>query len=152
MIYHHLFINLKYYFLTLLEFHVYQPMMASSEDVVAVWSVSLADGVHQVKFEHGTTTGKRVLYVDNKEVFRKNWMFKLVGRHDFEIGKTCKAQISIDASSGFAYSYTLYINGKPLEKFTENRKHTSKVWTLQVDGEDTRIVLGMLLKIVTRYT
>ena len=119
-------------------------MMASSADIVAVWSVSLMDGVHQVKFEHGTTTGKRVIWVDSKEILRKNWMFKLVGRLEFSIGNA-KALITIDAVSGFAYEYTLFINGKPLEKFTENQKKTAKVWTLSLDSVDTRIVLGMLL-------
>lgn len=35
-------------------------------DVVAVWSVSLSDGIHKVQFEHGTTSGKRVIFVDGK--------------------------------------------------------------------------------------
>lgn len=30
--------------------------------------VRLADGVHQVKLEHGTASGKRVIIVDGKEV------------------------------------------------------------------------------------
>ena len=37
--------------------------MASS-DVVAKWDVTLSDRVHRVEFEHGTTTGKRVIRVD----------------------------------------------------------------------------------------
>ncbi|XP_057293704.1 fas apoptotic inhibitory molecule 1-like [Hydractinia symbiolongicarpus] len=112
----------------------------ADNDVVAVWTVSLPHGRHQVKFEHGTTTGKRVVYVDGKEILRKNWMFKLVGRLEFQIGPS-KAVITIDAASGFAYEYTLLINGKPLEKFTENRKKTAKVWTFNLDGVDTRVVL-----------
>lgn len=50
--------------------------MASSEDcntsgsqrtdLVAYWSVPLLDGVHTVEFEHGTTSGKRVLRVDGQ--------------------------------------------------------------------------------------
>jgi hypothetical protein len=35
-------------------------------DLVAVWDVALSDGVHKIEFEHGTTTGKRVVYVDGK--------------------------------------------------------------------------------------
>lgn len=35
-------------------------------DLVAYWSVHLLDGVHTVEFEHGSTTGKRVLRVDGK--------------------------------------------------------------------------------------
>ncbi len=110
-------------------------------DVVGVWDVSLADGVHTVKFEHGTTTGKRVLNVDGHEVLRHNWMFKLVGKENFKIGKT-SAYIAIEAISGFAYEYTLFIDGKPLKKFTEDRKKSAKVWTFILDGVETRVVLG----------
>ena len=35
-------------------------------DLVAVWEVALSDGVHKIEFEHGTTSGKRVVYVDGK--------------------------------------------------------------------------------------
>ena len=35
-------------------------------DLVGRWEVSLSDGVHVVEFEHGTTTGKRVIRVDGK--------------------------------------------------------------------------------------
>ena len=37
-------------------------------DIAAVWDVKLADGIHKVVFEHGTTSGKRVITVDGKEV------------------------------------------------------------------------------------
>lgn len=109
-------------------------------DVVGVWEVSLSDGIHTVKFEHGTTTGKRVIYVDSREIVRHNWMFKLVGKECFKIGKT-SAHISIEAVSGFAYEYTLYLDGKPLKKFSEDRKKSAKVWTLVLDGVETRVVL-----------
>lgn len=119
--------------------------MSVSGDVVAVWSVALPDGIHEIKFEHGTTTGKRVVWVDKAEVLRNNWMFKLVGRVEgIKVGNT-KATITIDAVSGFAYEYTLYINGKPLQKFTENRKKTAKAWNAVLNGVETRIVLGKLM-------
>lgn len=35
-------------------------------DLVAYWSIPLCDGVHTVEFEHGTTSGKRVLRVDGQ--------------------------------------------------------------------------------------
>lgn len=35
-------------------------------DLVALWEVRLSDGVHKVGFEHGTTTGRRVLWVDGE--------------------------------------------------------------------------------------
>ena len=37
-------------------------------DVAAIWEVKLPDGSHRVVFEHGTTSGKRVIFVDDKEV------------------------------------------------------------------------------------
>lgn len=37
-----------------------------SEDTVAVWKLPLADGVHEIEFEHGTATGKRVIRLDGK--------------------------------------------------------------------------------------
>lgn len=110
-------------------------------DLVAYWEVALSDGVHKIQFEHGTTSGKRVVYVDGKEVFRKDWMFKLVGCQDFTVGKqNIKARISIDACSGFAYEYTLSINGKSLKKFLENKSKISKAWALTISGKETRIV------------
>lgn len=37
-----------------------------STDLAGVWEVALSDGVHRIEFEHGTTTGKRVIFVDGK--------------------------------------------------------------------------------------
>lgn len=110
-------------------------------DLVATWQVALADRVHEVRFEHGTTTGRRVILVDNEEVLKKPWMFRLVGRETFNVGSK-KATIHIEAVSGFQYEYTLEVDGKSLKKFVENRKKTAKVWTLLLEGEETRIVLG----------
>eukprot|EP00794_Sanderia_malayensis_P003233 gene3233-3713_t len=109
-------------------------------DLVGVWDVSLADGIHRVQFEHGTTTGKRVIVVDGHEVLRHNWMFKLVGKENFKIGSK-NAYIAIEAVSGFAYEYILYLDGKPLKKFTEDRKKSAKVWTFILDSVETRVVL-----------
>ncbi|KAK1166013.1 fas apoptotic inhibitory molecule 1 isoform X1 [Acipenser oxyrinchus oxyrinchus] len=111
-------------------------------DLVAVWEVALSDGVHKIEFEHGTTSGKRVVYVDGKEALRRDWMFKLVGKETFSVGGTeTKATINIDAVSGFAYEYTLEINGKSLKKYMENRSKTSSTWVINLDGVDCRIVL-----------
>ncbi len=43
--------------------------------------------------------------------------------------------------SGFAYEYSLDVDGKPLEKFSENRSKISRTWTLKLDGVDYRVVL-----------
>jgi hypothetical protein len=37
-----------------------------NEDTVAVWKLPLADGIHEIEFEHGTATGKRVIRLDGK--------------------------------------------------------------------------------------
>nr|XP_006636328.2 PREDICTED: fas apoptotic inhibitory molecule 1 isoform X1 [Lepisosteus oculatus] len=111
-------------------------------DLVGVWEVALSDGVHKIEFEHGTTSGKRVVYVDGKEIIRREWMFKLVGKETFNVGDTeTKATINIDAVSGFGYEYTLEINGKSLKKFLENRSKTTNTWVINLDGVDCRIVL-----------
>ena len=41
----------------------------ASGDLVATWDVPLPDGVHKVEFEHGTTSGKRIIRVDGKVLF-----------------------------------------------------------------------------------
>ncbi|CAH1772477.1 unnamed protein product [Owenia fusiformis] len=98
------------------------------------------DGIHRVEFEHGTTSGKRVIRADGIEILRRDWMFKLVGREHFNIGKA-KCSIIVEAISGFAYEYSLEVNGKPLKKFSENQSKIMKTWTLTVSGEPTRVVL-----------
>lgn len=112
-------------------------------DLVARWDVNLPDRKHKVEFEHGTTSGKRVIRVDGKEVYRTDWMFKLVGKETFNIGPS-KCIISIDAVSGFAYEYKLEVNGKSLEKFTENQNKIMKCWCFEFGSEGSskfRVVL-----------
>ncbi|KAF0046295.1 hypothetical protein F2P81_002824 [Scophthalmus maximus] len=113
-----------------------------SGDLVASWEVALSDGVHRIEFAHGTTTGKRVVYVNGQEVVRRDWLFKLVGKETFALGgaKT-KATINIEAVSGFAYEYSLEVDGKSLQTFTDNRAKSTETWLLRVDGEDRRVVL-----------
>ena len=43
--------------------------MAGVGDLVAVWEIKLSDGVHHVEFEHGTTSGKRVIRVNGKVIY-----------------------------------------------------------------------------------
>ena len=38
----------------------------ASGDLVAEWEVALSDGVYTIQFEHGTSSGKRVLRVNGK--------------------------------------------------------------------------------------
>ena len=81
-----------------------------------------------------------MIRVDNKEILRHDWLFKLVGKESFKIGKH-DCTINIEAISGFSYEYSLDVDGKPLEKFSENRSKISRTWTMKLDGKDYRAVL-----------
>ncbi|VDO98784.1 unnamed protein product [Soboliphyme baturini] len=106
-----------------------------------MWIVPLQDKVHRIEFEHGTTTGRRVIRVDGKEVSRRNWMIKLVGREFFTVGKHSCA-IDIESVGTFVYKYSLEIDGKPVEKFKEQISRLLLIWKTEVDKFPTRICLG----------
>ncbi|KAI3390114.1 hypothetical protein SNEBB_010155 [Seison nebaliae] len=106
-------------------------------DVVGYWKVPCSTGIHVVEFEHGTTTGKRVIYIDGTEIYRENWMFRLVGPVEFKIGKH-ECVILIEPFEGFRYSYELYVDGKPLEKFQEKQSKICETWIV---NKTKRIVL-----------
>ncbi|KAF5297565.1 hypothetical protein FQR65_LT09996 [Abscondita terminalis] len=111
-------------------------------DLVAYWTVPLADGIHTIEFEHGTTSGKRVLRVDGQEILRREWMFKLVGNEKFKIGKQeTRCELHVDPLPYFAFSYSLIVDGKPLEKFTENQNKAMKSWGVIVNEQKYRIIL-----------
>ncbi|CAG7727728.1 unnamed protein product [Allacma fusca] len=123
--------------------------MTTSEDInaigngdrVAVWEVPLNSGIYCIEFDHGTTSGKRVIRVNGKEVMRKEWMFKLVGAEEFKIGPS-RAKIRVDPFGMFAYRYSLEVDGKPFKQFMEKQSKILKTWTVTtVDGTDLRIVL-----------
>ena len=76
-------------------------------------------------------------------------MFKLVGKEHFKVGNA-KCTISIDACSGFAYEYTLEVNGKPLKKFRENQGKIMKCWYFCLGTKGStpfRVVLGKKIAI-----
>jgi len=109
-------------------------------DTVGIWEVSLSDGVHRIEFEHGTTSGKRVVKIDGKEIVKRDWMFRLVGAECFNIGKA-KCTIKIEPIGGFAYEYCLEINGKSYKKFTDNQNKIMKCWCFTIDGQNYRVAL-----------
>ncbi|KAL5257509.1 hypothetical protein ACHWQZ_G012453 [Mnemiopsis leidyi] len=110
-----------------------------SYDDVAQWDLNLPDGKHSVRFQHGTTSGRRVILVDGKEVRNTGWQFKLVGKESFLIGKH-RACIIIEAN-GLNYTYILEVDGKSLKRFVENRKKACRTWTPHVGGNPHRVVL-----------
>ncbi|XP_066152375.1 fas apoptotic inhibitory molecule 1 [Euwallacea fornicatus] len=112
-------------------------------DLVAYWSVPLFDGVHIVEFEHGTTTGKRVLRLDGKEVFRKEWMFKLVGDIKFTLGQeNVKCELRVDPIPPFSFSYSLWVDGKPIEKFAEKQQESMKSWSVVNNSKRFAVVFA----------
>lgn len=68
-------------------------------------------------------------------------MFKLVGRELFEVGKM-KCAINVEALGTFAYEYTLEVNGKTYQKFTEQQNKALITWSLDLAGSPTRVCLG----------
>ena len=85
-------------------------MVEAGTDLVAVWEVHLADGIHVIEFEHGTTSGKRVLKVDREVILKNDWMFKLVGTESFKVGKNkTPCTILIEPVEGFTYQYSLEV-------------------------------------------
>ncbi|PSN41092.1 Fas apoptotic inhibitory molecule 1 [Blattella germanica] len=107
-------------------------------DLVAFWDVPLSDGVHRIEFEHGTTSGKRIIRVDGKELVHRDWMFKLVGDEVFNVGKA-RCVIKVEPVGGFSYSYSLekdtldvWANGKKLDAMGE----------FVEDGTETHFSLG----------
>ncbi|XP_044746508.1 fas apoptotic inhibitory molecule 1 [Coccinella septempunctata] len=111
-------------------------------DLVATWTVPLLDGVHVIEFEHGTTSGKRVIRVDGKEILRREWMFKLVGEEVFTLGaQKAKCVLRVDPLPLFAFSYGLLVDGKPLEKFTEKQEATNRYWSVITEAGTHKVVL-----------
>lgn len=111
-----------------------------SEDLVAKWNIELPDGKYKIEFEHGTTSGRRVIRVNDKEIYRQNWMFKLVGNEMFSIGRH-RCVIQINSTSGFAYDYTLEVDGRSFEKFTENQSKVLQSWVFSIGDHQNRIAL-----------
>lgn len=74
------------------------------------------------------------------QVYRKNWMFRLVGVETFKIGKKT-AEITI-TSKGMAFEYALSIGGKTLKKFIEAQAKNTRTWLPVINTENHRVVLG----------
>ncbi|UXI17745.1 Proteasome subunit alpha type-2 [Sarcoptes scabiei] len=116
-------------------------------DLVAVWEVPLCDRTHRIEFEHGTTTGRRVIYLDGKILLKKDWMFKLVGSEYFEIPSPdgeeilAKCEIQINACMGFTYEYVLYVNGKQFKTFKEKQTKIMRSWHFVLGEQKFRVVL-----------
>nr|CAD7392089.1 unnamed protein product [Timema cristinae] len=112
-------------------------------DLVAFWEVPLNDGLHRIEFEHGTTSGKRVVRVDGKNLVQREWMFKLVGDEVFKVGRT-RCVIKVEPVGGFSYSYELEVNGKSYRRFTEIQTKAMRTWIATIQDETYRVLVFIL--------
>lgn len=112
-------------------------------EVVAHWQVPLKGQVHKIEFEHGTASGRRVIWLDGKEMLRREWMFKLVGEDSFPLNGV-RCIIRVDPASGFRYTYHLFVDGKPFKQFADRQAKILKAWEANIGEKDYRIVLGEL--------
>ncbi|XP_029731502.2 fas apoptotic inhibitory molecule 1 [Aedes albopictus] len=114
--------------------------VGTNREVVARWRVPMHGKVYEIEFEHGTASGKRVLWIDKEEIFRRDWMFKLVGEDTFKLDdKRCI--IRVDPLPGFKYCYSLFVDGKSYEQFTESQAKALKTWEINLKDNFYRIVL-----------
>ena len=97
------------------------------------------------EFEHGTTSGKRVVRVNREEVYRKDWLFKLVGTETFHVGKSrTLCTIKIEPVGGFTYQYTLEVT---LLKFLNFDIDTFGLWR-QLVNKHINVKLRLLKYLV----
>lgn len=106
----------------------------------ARWEVPLNDGVHVIEFEHGTATGRRIVRIDGKTVVNREWMFRLVGDENIQLNDH-KLVIKVEPIPGLKYAYTLWVDGKSLDKFIQSQSKVLKSWTTQVGQTEYRIIL-----------
>lgn len=57
----------------------------SKSDVVARWVIPIRGRLYDVEFEHGTLSGKRVIWINGEEAMRRDLMYRLVGEDVFFI-------------------------------------------------------------------
>lgn len=55
----------------------------SKNDVVARWVIPIKGKLYDIELEHGTISGKRVIWVNGEEVLRRDMMYRLVGEDNF---------------------------------------------------------------------
>lgn len=73
-------------------------------------------------------------------------MFKLVGDEKFTIGDPkVKCELKVDPLPHFAFSYSLIVDGKTLEKFTETQNRSLRSWACLTNGKRYRVVFGMYI-------
>ncbi|XP_055312772.1 fas apoptotic inhibitory molecule 1 [Sitodiplosis mosellana] len=117
-----------------------EPNAYETREVAAEWQVPVRGKLHKIEFEHGTTSGRRILWIDEKEIFRRDWMFKLVGDDVFELDEL-RCVLRVDPAPGFKYKYSLFVDGKPLDQFKQRQAKALRIWEATINETNYRVVL-----------
>lgn len=112
----------------------------NKNDVVARWIFPVHGKLYDIELEHGTISGKRVIWVNGEEILRRDVMYRLVGEDVFFVeDKRCI--IHIFPSSGFKYTYKLFIDGIECEIYNQNQSKILKTWEIRINEKTYRVVL-----------
>ncbi|XP_017475450.1 PREDICTED: fas apoptotic inhibitory molecule 1 [Rhagoletis zephyria] len=122
--------------------HIPEEKRYNKNNIVAKWCAPINGKLYRIELEHGTTTGRRMIWVNGKEVLRRDWMFKLVGEDSFYIGQA-RCIIRVDPAPGFRYAYSLYIDGKPHEQYTDELAKQYRQWLVSIEDNEYRIMLEL---------
>ncbi|KAI9579502.1 fas apoptotic inhibitory molecule 1 [Glossina fuscipes] len=122
--------------------HLSEEKRYNKNNIVAKWCAPINGKMFRIELEHGTTSGKRMVWVNGKEVIRRDWMFKLVGEDTFYIDQI-RCIIRVDPAPGFKYEYSLFIDGKPHDQYTEEQTKQYRLWLTTIDNIEYRIMLEL---------
>ncbi|KAH8320973.1 hypothetical protein KR067_012832 [Drosophila pandora] len=127
--------------------HIPEDQRYNKQNIVAQWCVPINGKMYRIELEHGTTSGRRMIWVNGREVLRRDWMFKLVGEDTFHIDQI-RCIIRVDPAPGFKYEYSLYIDGKSHEQYTEEMTRQYRLWLYTQDSaaetsQEYRIMLKL---------
>ncbi|KAM7342139.1 fas apoptotic inhibitory molecule 1 isoform 1-T7 [Cochliomyia hominivorax] len=122
--------------------HIPEDKRYNKNNIVAKWCAPINGKMYRIELEHGTTSGRRMIWVNGKEVLRRDWMFKLVGEDTFYIDKA-RCIIRVDPAPGFKYEYLLFIDGKSHDQYTEEQTKQYRLWVTTINGIEYRIMLEL---------
>lgn len=112
----------------------------SKNDIVARWTFIVHGKLYDIELEHGTISGKRVIWLNGEEILRRDMMYRLVGEDVFFVeDKRCI--IHIFPSTNFKYSYKLFIDGVECEIYNQAQTKILKTWEIKINDKNYRVVL-----------
>ncbi|XP_067633534.1 fas apoptotic inhibitory molecule 1 [Eurosta solidaginis] len=122
--------------------HLPEEKRYNKNNIVAKWCAPINGKMYRIELEHGTTTGRRMIWVNGKEVLRRDWMFKLVGEDTFYIDQS-RCILRVDPAPGFKYDYSLCIDGKPHKQYTDELAKHYRLWLVSIEDNEYRIMLEL---------